>query len=222
MKSANEKKNITVVRLPVIGVTGPSGAGKSLFCSFLAELGWRVLDADLIYRGLTDRPTACTRELALKKNFGPSVLLPDGSLDRRAMAKIVFSEDGGDKLKLLNEITHKYVISSTKRRLSHPGSNRTGFVIDAPLLFQAGMEKHCDLTVAVIAPRELRSERIIARDSLAPEAAEARLSAAMPDSWFSERADVTVVNRGSADELRAEAEKAAALTVQSRQVREQR
>ena len=149
MKSANEKKNITVVRLPVIGVTGPSGAGKSLFCSFLAEQGWRVLDADLIYRGLTDRPTACTRELALEKNFGPSVLLPDGSLDRRAMAKIVFSEDGGDKLKLLNEITHKYVISSTKRRLSHPGSNRTGFVIDAPLLFQAGMEKE-SLSLSVL------------------------------------------------------------------------
>ncbi|MBO4322443.1 MAG: dephospho-CoA kinase [Clostridia bacterium] len=205
MKSANEKKNIHVARLPVIGVTGPSGAGKSLFCSFLSDLGWRVLDCDLIYRKMTDRPSACTRELALEGNFGSGILLTDGSLDRGAMAKIVFSEDGSEKLSLLNKITHKYVISSIKRRISHPGNNRTGFVIDAPLLFQADIGKDCDLTVAVTAPRELRSSRIIARDSIAPDAAEARLSAAMPEEWFSERADLTVFNDGDSSLLEARA-----------------
>ena len=81
-----------------------------------------------------------------------------------------------------------------------------GAVIDAPLLFQAGVEKQCDLTVAVIAPKEIRTSRLLARDGIDRASIERRLDSAPDDSYYVSRADVTVVNDGSPETL----EKAAA------------
>ena len=191
------------IQITVIGVTGPSGAGKSLFCSRFAEAGYRVIDCDAVYHEMISRPSRCVAELSREENFGRGILLPDGSVDRRALSREVFAgtPESEKKLGLLNSITHRHVRTSIKRRLSHPGGNRLGFVIDAPLLFQAGVEADCCLTVAVLASGKIRLERLRERDGLPDSDLLARLGAAPPDEWYSGLADVTVVNDGSPEKL---------------------
>ncbi len=189
--------------MTVIGVTGPSGAGKSHFCSYLEELGCLHLDCDKIYHTLVDSPSECTR--ALEAEFGASVIKPDGSLDRIALGAIVFAP-GADRLRArLNEITHAFVLAEVRKAIKNSDLNCA--VIDAPLLFEAGFEKECDLTVALLASPELRLSRLTQRDNRTAEALRARMNAAPQDEFYSSRATYTVINDGDAEKLRAEAEK---------------
>lgn len=187
----------------VIGVTGPSGAGKSLFCSYFEEAGCLHLDCDKIYHSLVDSPSECTR--ALEAEFGPSVINPDGSLCRPTLANIVFAP-GADVLRAkLNRITHAFVLAEVRKAISN--NDRSCAIIDAPLLFEAEYEKECDLTVALLAPPEERLARLMARDNRPVEALRARMAAAPSDEFYSSRANVTVINDGNADKLRAAAQK---------------
>lgn len=189
--------------MTVIGVTGPSGAGKSLFCSYFENEGCLHLDCDKIYHSLVDSPSECTR--ALEAEFGHSVLNPDGSLCRPALANIVFAP-GADVLRAkLNKITHAFVLAEVRKAISN--TDRSCAIIDAPLLFEAEYEKECDLTVALLASPELRLARLCERDSRPVEALKARMAAAPSDEFYSSRANITVINDGDADKLRAEAEK---------------
>lgn len=182
-----------------IGVTGPSGAGKSHFCSLFSNMGFFAIDCDEVYHELTDAPSPCTRELSAE--FGDGILLPSGALDRRALAKIVFAPDARHKLDRLNAITHKYVLDEVRRRIAALSPDCRGALVDAPLLFESGFDKDCDLTVALLAPREMRLSRLSERDGLSKSALCARLDAAKSDEWYSERCDVTVYNAGDADAL---------------------
>ncbi len=182
-----------------IGVTGPSGAGKSLFCSIFEKMGFCSIGCDEIYHELTDAPSPCTDEL--REQFGDEVLLPTGALNRRALAQIVFAPDAKDKLERLNTITHKYVLLEVKRRINALSHNCRGALVDAPLLFESTFDKECDLTIALLAPRELRLSRLSARDGLDTDALNARLDAAKPDEWYSDKCDITVYNTGNPQEL---------------------
>lgn len=187
--------------MTVIGVTGPSGAGKSLFCSYLEEMGCLHLDCDKIYHSLVDSPSDCTR--ALETEFGASVINPDGSLCRPALAEIVFAP-GADELRgKLNEITHAFVLAEVRKAIK--STDKKCAVIDAPLLFEAEYEKECDLTVALLAPSEERLARLMARDNRPVEALRARMAAAPSDEFYSSRATVTVINDGNADNLKTAA-----------------
>lgn len=186
----------------VIGVTGPSGAGKSLFCSFLAEYGCLVLDCDKIYHSLVDSPSPCTRALADEAMFGERVLNVDGSLDRAVMASIVFAPGGKEKQKRLNEITHAFVLDEVRRSIVNAGEGIPAIIIDAPLLFQAGFERECERTVALLASPKLRLSRLRIRDEKTDEELSARLAAAPPDSYYTTRADITIINDGDTEALR--------------------
>jgi len=187
--------------MTVIGVTGPSGAGKSLFCSYLEEYGALHLNCDKIYHSLVDSPSDCTR--ALETEFGASVIKPDGSLDRTALGAIVFAPGADGLRQKLNKITHAYVLSEVRRMVKE--STADFAVIDAPLLFEAGYEKECSLTVALLASPESRLARLCERDSRPVEALLARMAAAPADSFYSSRADITVINNGDEAKLRSAA-----------------
>ena len=92
----------------VIGLTGPSGSGKGWISNLLSRYGIPAIDTDAVYHDLLIPPSPCLSELV--ENFGEGII-KDGRLNRQALASIVFSDSA--KLKMLNEITHKYILKET-------------------------------------------------------------------------------------------------------------
>ena len=187
----------------VIGLTGPSGSGKGYCDGIFASLGIPYIDTDEVYHGLLVPHSPCTEELAL--TFGKEILTEDGAIDRKKLAKTVFSDPSGELLNRLNTITHKYVIEKTDCILdAFRKENRVAAVIDAPLLIEANMHKICDFCISILADKEGRLARIMARDGLDEAAARMRLDSQKEDAFYSSATKYTVLNNGDASSLEAE------------------
>lgn len=185
----------------ILGVTGGSGSGKSAFCRELKRLGAYVIDADVVARRVVEKGMPALMEIT--KEYGEEYLLPDGSLDRKKLGALVFSNP--DKLKKLNEITHKYITEEINKELK---SKEDGlFIIDAALLFESRLDKICDRTVCVLADRDVRAERITERDAIDKDAAYARIDAQQNDDFYRKNADDIIENNGAEAELIAKAQK---------------
>ncbi len=186
----------------VIGLAGGSGSGKSIVSNVFREAGYFIYDTDKIYHEMTSVKSDCT--LALADAFGDDILFPNGSLDRRRLADIVFNEtcDASEARHMLNRIAHSHVSAAFRKYLD--GQTDGVVVLDAPLLFEAGMEKMCDITVAVIADRLTRIERIMMRDGITRSQAERRIAAQKTDDEFRILCDYCLVNNGTPDELISE------------------
>ncbi len=187
----------------VIGLTGPSGAGKSLVSSFWKKKGLSVIDADDVYHRLLIPPSPCVDAIA--EHFGSGVLQKDGSLDRKALGGIVFSDPA--ELEALNTIAHRFVMEKIREELSALEKNGASVaVLDAPQLFEAGADRLCDKVVAVLAPREARMERIMTRDGIDEASAARRINAQMSEGYFREHADVILENDSDTETLLKSAE----------------
>ena len=179
----------------IIGVTGRSGCGKSLLSARLEQLGAQVLDADKIYAELLQTENPMTGML----NHRFPGVWKDGVLDRKKLADIVFSDE---QARLdLNFITHSQVKAEMHYRTVHSDSKL--IVLDVPLLFESGIDRLCDLTLAVLADREGSLLRIMKRDGMDRARAEARLNSQPDDAFYRARADLLLHNRGSLTEFEA-------------------
>ena len=190
----------------VLGLTGPSGAGKSLTASRLAELGFVVVDADRVAREVMVPGSECLREL--QAAFGDGIRAPDGSLDRPALARIVFGDAGA--LRRLNGITHPHIVAAIAgrlRELERAGCRKA--VLDAPALYESGADRLCDRTAAVVASPEIRLERILRRDGISREQAEARIAAQPPREYYTGRADAVIDSDAGTAHLLAETDRLA-------------
>jgi dephospho-CoA kinase len=185
----------------IIGLTGRSGSGKHEVGVIFEKYGIPCLDTDAIYHELLQEKNACTRELT--EAFGTQILNENGLVDRKRLADTVFGKkDTPTLLHTLNEITHKYIMARTYELVrTHAQNNAKAVVIDAPLLFEAGVDKECDLTLAVLAPLEICIARIMARDAISREAAHRRLAAQHPDDFFVSHCTATVTNNGDLESL---------------------
>lgn len=193
----------------ILGLTGPSGAGKGALAELFLTKGIPVIDADRVYHELLIPPSNCINELV--EVFGAGILTPDGTLDRAVMASMVFGKDDASKQRLavLNRITHRYVWARTEELLDeYRRAEQPLLVIDAPLLLEAGMDGLCDLVVAVLADRDVRLARLMARDGKGRDAITARIDAQPNDIFYRERADIVVYNNGDIAALHAQADKA--------------
>ena len=182
----------------VIGLTGPTGAGKGAVATIFEGYGIPVINADRVYHELITPPSSCLQELV--EIFGKEILLPDGSLNRRALASIVFSDPAARET--LNTVTHRYVMEEIKTRMER--LRREGVpvaALDAPQLFEAGAHKACGAVVSVLAERQTRLERIVARDSITPEAAMRRILAQKSDEFFKTHSDYIIENNGNIELL---------------------
>lgn len=190
-----------------IGLTGPTGAGKGAVSVLLWELyGIPSIDTDRVYHDLLVPPSACLDELVAA--FGQEILAADGTLDRPILSKIVFSDPTREKQELLNRITHKYVLDRSREMLAkYRDEGKCAALVDAPLLYESGFDAECNAVIAVLAPSEVRRARIIARDSLSEERADARLRMQKPDEFYCERTPWVLVNDGDIDALRRQVEK---------------
>ena len=191
----------------VVGLTGPTGAGKSEVSRRLAAAQIPVIDADVLARQVVEPGSECLRRLA--EEFSEDILNDDGTLNRRQLARRAFATP--EDTALLNSLTHPYIIEKTNRILMRmEQTHELAAVIDAPLLFESGMDRICDMTVAVVAPFESRLRRIIERDGLPETQARARMAAQQPEEYYSSRAAVVLSNSGDLDSLRREADDLAA------------
>lgn len=182
----------------LIGVTGPSGAGKGALCELLKKRGIVCIDADAVYHSLLVPPSECLD--ALRDAFGESVFLPNGSLDRAALGRIVFAEN--DKLELLNSTVLSYVLAKFRIMISEfEAKGEAAVVIDAPTLIESGFDKECDVVISVLAPVETRLERIMRRDAISREKALLRIKAQKSDEFYISHSDAVVHNDGSQDAL---------------------
>ena len=179
----------------IIGVTGRSGSGKSLLSQRLAAMGALVLDADKVYAELLKQDCPMTRMLC---HHFPGVW-KDGVLDRKQLADRVFSDP--EALKTLNLITHSQVKAQMHCTVAHSDSKL--IVLDGPLLFESGIDQLCDLTLAVLADREGSLLRIMKRDTIDRERAEARLNSQPDDDFYRARADLLLENKGDLAEFEA-------------------
>lgn len=183
----------------IIGLTGQTGAGKSTLSGMFAERGVPVINADAVARETMEHSRACLMDLVLE--FSTEVIHPDATLNREKLAEICFSDRA--RLKRLNEITYPYIIDAIARKIEEiSASGAPMLLLDAPTLFESGLDKKCDWIVAVIADRETRLRRIIARDAMTEEAAERRVNAQNRDEFYTFRADDILTNDGDHDELR--------------------
>jgi len=178
-----------------VGLTGGIGSGKSAVSARLAQHGAVVLDADKLARDVVAPGTAGLGAVA--EAFGPDILLPDGSLDRETLGKIVFADPAARRR--LEAITHPLIREETARRFAAPPPDAV-IVHDIPLLVEAGMAKGYDLVVVVEAPRELRLDRL-ARRGLPRDQAEARMAIQADDAARRAVADVLLDNSGTLAEL---------------------
>jgi tRNA threonylcarbamoyl adenosine modification protein (Sua5/YciO/YrdC/YwlC family)/dephospho-CoA kinase len=181
----------------VTGVTGGSGAGKSAVLERLKDLGAAVIRADGVYHALLGSDEGMLSEL--RERF-PSAFR-DGTFDRAAMRKIAFSDPAD--LAALNHITHPYVIKEIRRRMAQAFLKGSGtpIVIEAIALLGSGLDALCSLKVAVTAPFLTRVERIMARDGLESDDVMKRLKNQKDDAYYTAHCDITIENKGTAEEL---------------------
>lgn len=184
------KKNVKV-----IGLTGMSGAGKSTACSVFKAAGFDVIDCDSICREIVQKGKPCLKEIA--DSFGNGVITEGGELNRSAMAEIIFGDE--NKRLLLNGIMYPYVSYIVIKRVLETKNSLV--TLDAPTLFESGIDDVCDTVVSVIAQKETLIERIMRRDGISREAAENRLRSQQTRQFYAERSDFVIDNNKSGKEF---------------------
>lgn len=183
--------------MKILGLTGGSGTGKSAACTAFARLGCGVIDADATYRTLCDTCGPMLKEI---QNVFGDVFSTDGKLDRKKLGAIVFAD--AQKLQQLNAITHPYIRQAARDAFA--AYSKRGCLLciyDAPVLFEGQMETLCDKTCAVLAARNTRIARIVARDAITEEYAALRIDAQKDDAFYRERCDYVVQNDADLDTL---------------------
>lgn len=185
--------------MKVIGLTGGTGSGKSTVAAYLEKKGCIIIDTDKISRDLT-KPGGEALE-PIRRRFGADVFFEDGSLDRKKLGGIVFSDDA--KLRSLEEITTDIVIKKILEKVEHLKKN--GFngtvILDAPLLFECGMKDCTDENWLVTCDLENRIQRLIDRDGISRQSILDRMANQLSDEQKRMMADRVIENSGSLTEL---------------------
>lgn len=181
----------------IIGLTGNTGSGKTLTSQYLSQKGALVLDCDKINHHILLNNENAKKEIT--DFFGTVILDENNNINRKILGSIVFSSD--EKLKVLTEITHRYVVEEVKRKIQENEGKFNLIVIDAPLLIEAGLHHICDKVWVVESDKEIKIKRIMQRDSLTYGEAFKRLSKQMDIEELEKYAHVLIKNDGSEEAL---------------------
>lgn len=189
----------------VIGLTGGIGTGKSTVSDYLKKKGCFIIDADVLSREMTQKGKPAIKEIAIA--FGNQLIDEDGNLDRKALGKIVFYDK--KKLDILQAIITNKVVECIEESISAlKTENYSGIVvIDAPLLFECGMEHMSDENWLVTANLDVRLERVKKRDGLSEEEIISRINNQMSQEDKEKKSNCVLNNSGSLGELYSQIDK---------------
>jgi len=176
-----------------VGLTGSTGSGKGYVSDIMIKAGIPCLDTDQVCRDVYRKGEPCYFDLV--SYFGEEILREDGEIDRSALFHLAFPDK--EKYEKLNSIAFFHIMKVTERWLTaRREEGERVVVIDAPMLFESGFDRECDITLGVIANRDIRIDRIMKRDSISEKRALARIENQKDDSWFFENCDYVIVNDG--------------------------
>jgi dephospho-CoA kinase len=174
-----------------IGVTGIFASGKGTVCKMFEELGANVIDTDELARKVVEPGSEGLREIV--REFGSGVLKSDGTLNRQAVADIVFKD--ADKVKKLNNITHPLILNRITE-LTNKSPDEI-FIINVPLLFEGSIYKLMDYNITVTAQVEQAIERGVKRDNIPEKAIKERLNHQISLKEKIKLSDYVIDNSGS-------------------------
>jgi dephospho-CoA kinase len=187
----------------IIGLTGNIGTGKTTVLRMLAARGAYTVDADEIAHRVIE-PGGSAYE-AVVAAFGPEILNPDGTINRKRLGQIVFADP--DRLARLEQIVHPAVIATVNALIEQ--TTAPVVVVEAIKLLEAGMAATmCDQVWVVTSPVEQQIERLMAERGMTREAAIARMAAQSPQSFKIAQADVIIDNSGTLADLERQVEAA--------------
>jgi dephospho-CoA kinase len=181
----------------LIGITGSIACGKSTVSRELLRLGYPVIDGDSLARELTGPDGLAMR--SVRAAFGDRYILPDGSLNRREMGRLVFSDPvARDRL---DQVMAPYLQALTLERIeSVRVSGACLCFLDMPLLYEKGYDQYCDTVWCVWLPEDLQLKRLIARDGYSRGEALSRIRAVMSSDEKADRSAVVIDNSGSMED----------------------
>lgn len=177
-----------------LGLTGGIATGKSTVSNHFKELGIPVLDADVVAREVVETGQPALADIVAE--FGDEMLLPDGSLNRKALGAVVFGNP--EKLAKLNQFTHPRVQASMRAQAdAYAKAGVPLIVLDIPLLLEGKNAAGADAVMVVTVPADVQQERLMARNQLSAENARKRMNSQMPMAEKEQLADYVIDNSGT-------------------------
>ena len=184
----------------VIGLTGGIASGKSVVSGMLAERGAPVIDADKLGHEAYLPGTACFDEVVAA--FGQDIVAPDGTVNRKALGAKVFGDPA--QRKRLEAIVWPAIKRLAAERIATLRAEGVPVVVlEAAVLFEADWTDLADTIWVVVVDPAIARERIVTRNGLTPEQADARIAAQLTNEERTRRADTIIENNGTLEELRA-------------------
>lgn len=181
----------------IIGLTGSIATGKSTVSRMLKEKGYKIVDADEISRQVVEPGSTVLEEIA--SVLGSDLILPTGELDRDKLGALIFN-DPLEREKL-NKIIHPAIRQEMVRQKEfwlEKGSQTV--IMDIPLLFESKLQSYVEKIIVVSVAPSIQRERLMARNNLSLEEADARITSQLPVSEKEKGADAVINNDGTLEE----------------------
>ncbi len=190
-------------RIRRIGLTGGIGSGKSTVAGLLRGHGYAVIDTDAVtHELLSDASGSVVARIAAA--FGRQVVAPDGTIDRKAMAAVVFGDE--ERLGALEAVLHPAIGRVVEERITALPAHTHSVIVEVPLLFEAGWDRQVDVVVVVDCSVDLQIERFMGRSGATSDEARRRIESQLPRAQRLARADFVVTNDGPLEDLKAQVE----------------
>ena len=188
--------------MKTVAITGRSGCGKSTVAQYCRSRGFPVLDGDAVSREVTQPGSPCLPALA--KAFGADILDEDGALRRGVLAQRAFVTKGDARR--LTDITHPEIVRRLLAGVAQARAAGAKLVfVDGAVIVGAPFEPFCDAIIVVRAPQQVLEQRIMRRDGISRQAAQARLASQLAQEKLDAAATFLLDNTGSEQALRAQA-----------------